>query len=216
MKRWGWISIFALLVLSAAAQQASAPVGTTSAAPAAAVQPISGTPGIALAKPVARTPVSADQVVDQIIEREHALMTYLKDRKPLVETYLQNLTPDPKLGSAPKEDHYFLARLDLGESVDRRDYLAKQPHFQDMLMGGFSRLFRIQYQPIGFSWMMFVDRQSFDRNHYDFRYVHREFIGDVRCMVFDVSPKKDTTYVITAQDEAGHTETAQVAVKVLR
>jgi hypothetical protein len=138
--------------------------------------------------------VSVDQVVDQVIEREHALMNYLKDRKPLVETYLQNLTPDTKLGAAPKEDHYFLARLDLGESVDRRDYLSKQPHFQDMLMGGFSRLFRIQYQPIGFSWMMFVDRQNFDRSHYDFRYVHREFVGDVRCIVFDVSPKKDAGY----------------------
>jgi hypothetical protein len=194
MKRWGWISTFALLALSAAAQESVTTSGSASAAPAAAVQPVSGTPGIALAKPATRTPVSVDQVVDQVIEREHALMNYLKDRKPLVETYLQNLTPDTKLGAAPKEDHYFLARLDLGESVDRRDYLSKQPHFQDMLMGGFSRLFRIQYQPIGFSWMMFVDRQNFDRSHYDFRYVHREFVGDVRCIVFDVSPKKDAGY----------------------
>jgi hypothetical protein len=195
MKRWGWISTFALLALGAAAAQESVTTsGSASAAPAAAVQPVSGAPGIALAKPAARTPVSVDQVVDQVIEREHALMNYLKDRKPLVETYLQNLTPDPKLGATPKEDHYFLARLDLGESVDRRDYLSKQPHFQDMLMGGFTRLFRIQYQPIGFSWMMFVDRQNFDRNHYDFRYVHREFVGDVRCIVFDVSPKKDAGY----------------------
>jgi hypothetical protein len=35
-----------------------------------------------------------------------------------------------------------------------------------------------------------------------------------RCL--DVSPKKDTTYVLTAQDEAGHTDTAQLAIKVLR
>jgi hypothetical protein len=194
MKRWGWISTFALLALSAAAQESVTTSGSASAAPAAAVQPVSGTPGIALAKPAARTPVSVDQVVDQVIEREHALMNYLKDRRPLVETYLQNLTPDTKLGSAPKEDHYFLARLDLSDSVDRHDYLSKQPHFQDMLMGGFTRLFRIQYQPIGFSWMMFVDRQNFDRNHYDFRYVHREFVGDVRCIVFDISPKKDAGY----------------------
>jgi Zn-dependent protease with chaperone function len=191
MKHWGWITIFALIPLAATAQDNVAPAN---AAPAAAVQPVAGTPGIALAKPAPRTPVSADQVVDEIIEREHALMVFLKDRKPLVETYLQNLTPDPKLGAAPKEDHYFLARLDLGDSVDRRDYLARQTHFQDMLMGGFSRLFRIQYQPIGFSWMMFVDRQNFDRNHYDFHYVHREFVGDVRCLVFDVSPKKDAGY----------------------
>ena len=69
MKRWGWISIFALFALSAAAQEAVTPGGTTSAAPTAAVQPVSGTAGITLAKPAARTPVSVDQVIDQIIER---------------------------------------------------------------------------------------------------------------------------------------------------
>ena len=56
-----------------------------------------------------------DQVVDQIIEREHALIQFLKNRTPLVETYLQNLTPDTKLGAVPKEDHYFLGRLDMGD-----------------------------------------------------------------------------------------------------
>ena len=39
--------------------------------------------------------------------------------------------------------------------------------------------------------MIFADRDDFDRQHYDFRYVHREFLGDVRCIVFDVTPKKD-------------------------
>jgi hypothetical protein len=35
-----------------------------------------------------------------------------------------------------------------------------------------------------------------------------------RCL--DTKPKADTTYVLTAQDEAGHTESAQLAIKVLR
>jgi hypothetical protein len=101
------------------------------------------------AKPAARTPVRVDQVVDQVIEREHALMNYLKDRKPLVETYLQNLTPDTKLGAAPQRRSLF-PRAPRSWRVGRsRDYLSEQPHFQDMLMGGFTRLFRIQYQPIG-------------------------------------------------------------------
>jgi hypothetical protein len=139
----------------------------------------------------ARTPVSIDQVVDQIIEREHALMAFLKDRTPLVETYLQNLTPDQKLGAVPKEDHYFLGRLDMGDIVDRRDYLAKQMSFQQNLMGGVTKLFRFQYQPMGFSWMVFADRQNFDRSHYDFHYVQRQFLGEVRCLVFEVTPKKN-------------------------
>jgi len=185
MKRCGWILTASLLLpLSAAAQ-------TTDAAPAKpAVQQVSTTPGIAVAQPAPKTPVSIDQVVDAIIEREHALITFLKNRTPLVETYLQNLTQDSKLGAAPKEDHYFLGRLDMGDSIDRRDYLTKQMSLQKTMMGGVSKLFRFQYQPMGFSWMVFADRQNFDRGHYDFAFVHREFVGEVRCLVFDVKPKK--------------------------
>jgi hypothetical protein len=187
MQRWGWFLTASLLLgVSAGAQQGPA----TSGQPAA-VQPVSATPGIAVApQSVPRTPVSIDQVVDQIIEREHGLMTFLKNRTPLVETYLQNLTPDQKMGAVPKEDHYFLGRLDMSDIIDRRDYLAKQTSFQQSLMGGVTKLFRIQYQPMGFSWMVFVDRQNFDRNHYDFHYVHREFLGEVRTLVFEVTPKK--------------------------
>ena len=36
---------------------------------------------------------------------------------------------------------------------------------------------------------IYADRTDFDREHYDFRYVRREFLGDVRCLVFDVTPK---------------------------
>jgi len=188
MQRWGWLLTASLLLgVSAGAQQ-----GPAISAQPAAVQPVSATPGIAVAaQSVPRTPVSIDQVVDQIIEREHGLMTFLKNRTPLVETYLQNLTPDQKMGAVPKEDHYFLGRLDMSDIVDRRDYLAKQTSFQQSLMGGVTKLFRIQYQPMGFSWMVFVDRQNFDRNHYDFHYVHREFLGEVRTLVFEVTPKKN-------------------------
>jgi len=132
-----------------------------------------------------------DQVVDRAIEREHALITFLQTRTPLVETYLQNLKLDPQMGPAPKEDHYFFGRLDLSDSVDREDYLSKDTSFQNRMMGGVSKLFKFEYKPIGFSWMIFADRDDFDRAHYNFKYVHREFQGDVRCIVFDVTPKKD-------------------------
>ena len=193
MKRCGWIFTASLLLpLTAGAQTSdAAPAAQPTATQPAAVQPVSNTtPGLALAQP-AKTPVSIDQVVDQIIEREHALIAFLKNRTPLVETYLQNLQPDVKLGSAPKEDHYFLGRLDMAESIDRRDYLMKQTSFQKSMMGGVTKLFRIQYQPMGFSWMVFADRQNFDRAHYDFSFVHREFLGEVRTLVFDVRPKKN-------------------------
>lgn len=190
MKRWGWISsAVVLLAMTASAQQAAAPASQP-ANSQPAVQPVSTTPGLALAPQTPRAPVSVDQVVDAIIEREHALIQFLHDRTPLVETYLQNLQPDTKLGAIPKEDHYFLGRLDLSD-VDRRDYLTKETSFQRTLMGGVTKLFRIQYQPMGFSWMIFADRQNFDRSHYDFHYVRREFLGEVRTLVFEVTPKKN-------------------------
>jgi hypothetical protein len=40
--------------------------------------------------------------------------------------------------------------------------------------------------------MVYADRADFDRDHYEFHYVRREFLGDIRCLVFDVMPKKDS------------------------
>src|SRR5579864_9822248 len=132
----GWVVAASLLFsLSVAAQQAANSGSPAPVAPAS-VQPVSAMPGLALSQPAAKVPVSVDQVVDTIIEREHALIQFLKNRTPLVETYLQNLTPNEKLGATPKEDHYFLGRLDMGDTVDRRDYLMKQASFQRSLMGG--------------------------------------------------------------------------------
>jgi hypothetical protein len=80
--------------------------------------------------------------------------------------------------------------MDFSESIDRKDYM-KQPSMEKHLLGGFTKFFSVQYQPLGFSWMIFADRDDFDREHYDFRYDHREFLGEVRCLVFDVTPRKD-------------------------
>ena len=177
MRIWHWVIVaFLLLELSANAQQSANPAASASTVPASAPSTLSS---------------AMDQVVDRAIDREHALMEMLKTRTPIVETYLQNLKFDRQVGPAPAQDHYFLGRMDLGESLDRRDYLSKDTTFESRLLGGFTRLFKFQYKPMGFSWMIFADR-DFNRHIYDFKYVHREFLGDVRCIVFDVSAKKGT------------------------
>jgi hypothetical protein len=206
------LTAFLLITLSAMARQTTdqspssttAPAQSTAAVPQpattpaptaqpAASQPNNPAPAQSAAAPPTATapPTTMDQVVDRAIEREHALMEMLKTRTPLVETYLQNLKSDPELGAVPSQDHYFLGRLDLGQSIERRDYLTKDESFQKNLLGGVSKLFKFEYKPMGFSWMIFVDREDFDRGHYGFKYVRREFVGDVRCLVFDVTPKKD-------------------------
>ena len=137
-----------------------------------------------------------DQVVDRAILREKDLVKFLAQRTPVVETYLQNLTQDPQLGPIPQDDRYFLGRMDLSDSIDRSDFLAdkdkdKEESMEKRLLGSLTGKFKFQYQPLGFSWMIYADRNDFDRQHYDFHYARREFLGDVRCLVFDVMPKKD-------------------------
>ena len=175
MRIWQWvIAVSLLLTLSANAQPSANRAASASTASASAPSTM------------------MDQVVDRALEREHALIEMLKTRTPLVETYLQNLKFDPQVGPTPVQDHYFLGRMDLGESMDRRDYLSKNTSFESHLLGGFTKLFKFKYKPMGFSWMIYADRDDFNRHIYDFKYVHREFLGDVRCIVFDVSAKKGT------------------------
>src|ERR1700693_1625978 len=199
MRTWKWMFTAALLVsVSAAAQQQaeSQPstqpeaAASTPAAPAPESQTQASTAPAATPSALPQ-PTTMDQVVDRFIEREHALMKALATRTPVVETYLQNLTADPQLGPVPSADHYFLGRMDMGESIDRKDYLKEQDKgMETRLMGGFNKLFKVQYQPLGFSLMVYAGRTDFDRSHYEFSYIHREFLGDVRCIVFDVTPKK--------------------------
>jgi hypothetical protein len=174
---------------SSPAQAPASPVEQTQAAPAQSQQSTAPAP---VASSLAQ-PVTMDQVVDRFIEREHDLMKALATRTPVVETYLQDLTADAQLGPVPSGDHYFLGRMDMGVTVDRKDYLKEQDKgMETRLMGGFNKLFKVQYQPMGFSWMVYADRTDFDREHYEFHYIRREFLGDVRCLVFDVTPKKNS------------------------
>jgi hypothetical protein len=177
-------------VQAPAAQSAASPAEQPQAAPAQSQQQSTAPAPVASSSP---QPVTMDQVVDRFIEREHDLMKALATRTPVVETYLQDLTADAQLGPVPSGDHYFLGRMDMGVTVDRKDYLKEQDKgMETRLMGGFNKLFKVQYQPMGFSWMVYADRTDFDREHYEFHYIRREFLGDVRCLVFDVTPKKNS------------------------
>ncbi len=203
-----WKAIFTATLLasmSAAGQQAAD--SQPSAQPSRTSEAQSGQPSHqaadTTAPPVAKSvpapqpaaasaPTTVDQVENLFIEREHALIKMLSNSTPMVETYVQSLTADPQLGLVPSADHYFLGRMDMGETAEWKHYLIEDnSHAPNRLSGGLQKLYKVQYQPMGFSSMVYPDRIDFDRQHYDFRYVRREFLGDVRCLVFDVTPKKD-------------------------
>jgi len=200
MRTLPWMVTAAVFVsLSAAAQNGtetqptSQPASVETSAPALTpdqVQPTTQPATQAATASSGPQPATMDQVVDRFILREKGLIKMLATRTPVIETYLQNLTLDPQLGPVPQTDRYFLGRMDLSTTIDRKDYIKDAQTMEKHLLGGFfGKLFKIQYQPLGFSWMIFADRNDFDREHYDFRYVRREFLGEVRCLVFDVTPK---------------------------
>ncbi len=212
-RNWKILTVLAVATMTATAQQpASAPQDSSPAAATQQVQtpaPNQTQGGQSGANEAATNqsnqapanlapPTTMDQVVDRVVLRENGLIKFLTTRTPVVETYLQNLTQDPQLGPIPQDDRYFLGRMDFSESIDRSEYIRgdgkgkdKDENMEKRLLGGFTKKFKFQYQPLGFSWMVFADRTDFDRQHYDFHYARREFLGDVRCIVFDLTPKKD-------------------------
>jgi hypothetical protein len=134
-------------------------------------------------------PRTMDQALDRIIHNEQHMYGQMRNYSPLVETYIQNLKPDKDLGQVPAGDKYFLGRADLQKGVNLvplTDTSGKGKKVVGSIGNFFS--FAMQYLPDGFLQMIFIDTNGFDKQHYKFDYVRREFLGEVRCLVFDVTP----------------------------
>ncbi|HTF26261.1 MAG TPA: M48 family metalloprotease [Candidatus Limnocylindria bacterium] len=136
-------------------------------------------------------PRTMEEVIDRVITNENRANQQLKQFSPLVETYIQNLKPDKDLGYAPAGDKYFLGRADFSKGVSLvslTDTNGKGKKIFGAIGNFFS--FAMQFLPDGFLQMIFIDTNGFDKQHYKFDYVRREFLGEVRCLVFDVSPQE--------------------------
>ncbi len=131
-----------------------------------------------------------DQIIDQVVIREKANLQEMRKYSPVVETYIQNMRSDNDLGLVPDKDTYFLGRMDWSEGTRRNRSFMKQPGKMKAFFDKMTSFYSLKYLPLGFMQMVAMDDSSFDRAHYDFKFVRREFLGDVRCMVLDVSPKQ--------------------------
>src|ERR1700674_5361341 len=130
-----------------------------------------------------------DQVVDRIVTNENRLNQQIRQYTPLVDTYIQDLKPDKDLGYVPAGDKYFLGRADFQKGVELVSLSETQTKGKKIFgsIGNFFS-FAMQFLPDGFLQMILLDTNGFDRQHYKFDYVRREFLGEVRCLVFDVTP----------------------------
>jgi len=138
---------------------------------------------------------TVNQAIDQIIAREHDEVAVIRRYNPIIETYVQDMKADPDLGVVPVKDHYFLGQAQLSSGIadtsmlDNKERKKEKGKGEGFSFNPFSHLEGSStYVPEGFLQMVYVDPNGFDRSHYEFNYVGREFLGEVRCVVFDVTP----------------------------
>jgi hypothetical protein len=130
------------------------------------------------AAPEQGMPSRLEEVIDRMIAREQEQIKAFDRYSPIIETYIQEVKADLQLGTVPKSDYYFLGQADPNGRL--KVHSAVKRGKKGSLMW--------TYDPAGFLQMIFVDRGEFDKDHYHFKYAKREFLGELRCFVFDVSP----------------------------
>ncbi len=175
---------------SGAGAQQSPPAPTPQQAPPApADQPLPQAAGAQPSLPAFATqrPLTSEEVVEKIMAQERTEVGLLRQYSPLVETYIQYLRPDKQLGAAPAGDKYYLGRAELSKGVELEP-LDRDQGIKHKLIGSWGEFFNSEFLPRGFLQMIYLDVNSFDRSHYRLEYVRREFLGEVRCLVFDVDP----------------------------
>lgn len=150
----------------------------------------------------AQTAGETDQVlaglVASIARTEQATLKDICTRRPLVETYLQTV---PNGSRTPSDDHYYLSRVRLGQSV--QDELYDDPDSPDPKTSHRSFFHTVAkapelavmhaptvYEPHAFVEMLSPEIRGFDPDHYEFSILRQEWLGDIRTTVLTVEPKK--------------------------
>jgi hypothetical protein len=165
-------------------------ISTATVAPAQVIQhspetheqqwPTMGAPGAA--------PATIQEAIDRIIARENREVDDINSYHPIVESYVQVFNPKKTEIPILTKDYYYLGQADLsgGKPMSYRSMLS--PSDQIPKKG----LAEENFKPLGFVRMAYIDRKGFDRQHYSFNYVGQEFLGEIRCIAFDVKPLPDS------------------------
>ena len=134
-------------------------------------------------------PASFNEVMDRVIQKEHLFLAQMRHMHPMVETYLQDLKNDKNENAFPVKDQYFLGRLDMSDGPEDTSFVG-QPGFGHRMLNHLTGLYAMHFLPLGFAQMVVLDT-DFQRKYYDFTFVRREFLGEIRCLVIDVQPKEN-------------------------
>jgi Peptidase family M48 len=132
-------------------------------------------------------PSTFNDVMDRVVQREHYFLAQMRHMHPMVETYIQDLKTENSEDIVPVNDRYFLGRLDMSNETEDTSFMG-QPGFGKRLLTKLTGVYSLHYLPLGFAEMVILDT-DFQKRYYNFNFVRREFLGEVRCLVIDVDPK---------------------------
>jgi hypothetical protein len=197
MMSWGFTLAFVVLTCvsqvfcqdapATSSQPVVSPTSTPTAATPTASEPSVAAP-VQTAPAPPPSPATFNDVLDRVVQREHLFLAQMRHMHPMVETYLQDLKDDNSGEVVPINDKYFLGRLDMIDGPDDTSFVG-QPGFGHRLLGKLTGLYSLHFLPLGFAQMVILD-SDFQKRYYNFTFVRREFLGEVRCLVIDVQPKE--------------------------
>src|SRR6478609_6136062 len=96
---------------------------------------------------------------------------------------------DSEDSARPIRDQYFLRRLDLASGPGGIAFVADREPVRKREAKLIS-LFAQPLQPAGIARMLVLDTALYKKD-YNFIFVRREFLGEVRCIVIDAQPRTD-------------------------
>src|SRR5579859_3551160 len=165
-----------LRVSASPANQSATTTPAQQSATTSSTNPSNSQSGRANARP-GQTARSLNEVVESVFTREKEQDEIIASYAPIVETYIQEEKPDQLMGIVPKSDLYFLGQADFRGKTMKIHPMTERAHTGSFLWS---------FNPDGFLQMAFLDFREFDKDHYKLTPRGREFLGDVRCYVFDV------------------------------
>ena len=124
-----------------------------------------------------------NEIADQIFYREAKFVQDLKPLTPMVETYIQDMKGNEELGHVPSSDKYFIGRLVMKKGIENVSFQKNSSSILQKL----DSFYKMNYDAAGFMQMIYIP--GFDKNNYELKYLHQEFLGEIRTLVFEVAPK---------------------------
>jgi hypothetical protein len=126
--------------------------------------------------------LTIEDVAERIYKAESAVTARMRSFRPILEVYAQNVIAHDRLGTVPIKDDYFLGQFEWSDALGPR----LKPLTETSRPW---RPFSTQLKPDGFASMVVPDWRLLNNARYEFKFLRREFLGEVRCLVLDVLPR---------------------------